>query len=142
MDKLNIYLSGCTKNIEEGFQSWRTYCKTISHNGYYTNLNFIDPISYFNYTDKQPKTDKQCLDLFMWQIENCDIILLNLDYSNKSCGAVMEVEHAFCKNIPVIAFGEKPETWYNWAGTRSTVIFDTLDKAIDYIYDTYAKVVK
>ena len=139
--KFKVYLSGCTKNIEEGFQSWRTHCKTITHNGYYTKLDFINPISFFNYTTKQPKTDKQCLDLFMWQIENIDLLLLNLDYSDKSCGSCMEVEHAYCNNIPIIAFGSKPETWYNWAETRSTAIFDTVDQAIDYIYDNYVKVV-
>jgi hypothetical protein len=140
-NKLKIYLSGATKNIEENFQTWRNRCLMLRQNGYYTKLDFVDPISYFNYTNKKPKTDKQCLDLFMWQIENCDILLLNLDYSSLSCGACMEVEHAHCNNIPIIAFGEKPDTWYNWAETRSTVVFDSLDDAIEYIYDTYAKVV-
>lgn len=141
MNKLRIYLSGCTKHADENFQTWRSHCYMLSHNGYYTNLKFIDPISYFNYTNKQPKTDKQCLDLFMWQVRNSDILLINLDHSNKSCGSCMEVEHAYCHNIPIIAFGEKPETWYNWAETRSTAIFETLDKAVDYINDTYVKVV-
>jgi hypothetical protein len=140
-NKLNIYLSGATKQVEEGFQSWRTRCKTLSKNGYYTKLNFIDPISHFNYTTKQPKTDKECLDLFMWQIRNCDILLLCLDHSADSCGSCMEVEHAFCNNIPIIAFGDKPGTWYNWAETRSTAILESLDLAIDYIYDNYVKVV-
>jgi nucleoside 2-deoxyribosyltransferase len=111
----------------------------LSKNGYYTKINFIDPISYFNYTNKKPKTDKQCLELFIWQIDKCDILLLNLDHSNKSCGSCMEVEHAHCNNIPIIAFGEKPETWYNWAATRSTAILESLDLAIDYIYDNYVK---
>lgn len=140
-NKLKIYLSGATKQVDEDFQSWRNRCLTLCQNGYYTKIDFVDPISYFNYTDQQPQTDKQCLDLFMWQIENCDILLVNLDNSNVSIGTGMEIEHAYCNNIPIIAFGEKKETWYNWAVSRSSVIFRTLDIAIDYIYDTYAKVV-
>ena len=140
-NKLKVYLSGCTKHAEENFQSWRTHCKTLTLNGYYTKIDFIDPISFFNYTNKQPKTDKQCLDLFMWLVEQSDVLLINLDYSDKSCGSCMEVEHAYCRNIPIIAFGEKPKTWYNWAETRSTAVFENLDQAIDYINNTYVKAV-
>ena len=113
----------------------------LTQNVYYTNLEFIDPNSYFDYTNKQPKTDKQCLDLFMWQIEQCDVLLVNLDYSENSCGTNMEIEHALCNNIPIIAFGSKPETWYNWAETRSTITFKTLDGAVEYIHMYYGKVV-
>lgn len=142
MDKLNIYLSGATKNINEDFQSWRTKCTTASQNGFYTNLNFIDPISYFNYTDKQPKTDKQCLDLFMWLINQSDVLLVNLEHSNNSIGTGMEVEHAYCHKIPIIGFGTTYSTHYNWTKERCSVVFDTLGEAVEYIYNTYTKVVK
>lgn len=141
MNKLRVYLSGGVKQVDENFQSWRTRCLMLRQNGYYTELDFVDPINYFNYNNKQPKTDKQCLDFFMWQIDRCDVLLVNLDNSNVSVGTGMEIEHAFCKGIPIIAFGSKSNTWYNWAETRSTVIFDTLDQAVDYIHEYYAKVV-
>lgn len=137
MKRLNIYLSGATKQVDESFQNWRDKCFNFYLNGYYPKLNFVDPISYFNYTNKQPNTDKQCLDFFMWQIEHCDVLLINLDQSNSSCGSCMEVEHAFCNGIPIVAFGMNPETWYNWAETRSSVIFDTLEEAVIYINDFY-----
>ena len=141
MSKLKVYLSGSVKHVEEDFQSWRDRCQMLRMNGYYTNLDFIDPNSYFNYTNKQPQTDKQCLDLFMWQVENCDVLLLNLDCSNISVGSMAEVEHAYCHNIPIIGFGSKSETWYNWCKERCSVILKDLDEAIDYINNTYAKVV-
>lgn len=142
MKKLNIYLSGATKNVCEDFQDWREKCFNFYLNGYYPKLNFVNPISHFNYTDKLPKTDKQCLDFFMWQIEHCDLLLLNLDQSKISCGSCMEVEHAFCNGIPIIAFGNKPDTWYNWAEIRSSVIFDTLEEAVTYINDSYGNIYK
>ena len=140
-NELKVYLSGSAKNVEEDFQDWRTRCKALTYNGYYTKINFIDPMIFFNYTNKQPKTDKQCLDLFMWLVKESDVLLVNLDYSNISIGVGMEIEHAYCRNIPIIAFGEKPETWYNWIKERSSVVFDTLDQAIDYIDNTYVKAV-
>ena len=140
-NKLKVYLSGSAKNVNEDFQSWRNRCQILTDNGYYEKLDFVDPMSFFNYTNKQPKTDKQCLDLFMWLIDQSDVLLCNLDYSNVSIGTGMEIEHAFCHDIPIIAFGEKPDTWYNWSETRSTVVFKTLDQAIEYINDTYVKAV-
>ena len=138
MSKLKVYLSGSTKNVSEDFQEWREDCKRYSNDGFYDDLQFIDPISYFNYTNKQPMTDKQCLDLFMYQVEHCDVILVNLDHSEFSLGTAIEVEHAFCHNIPIIAFGCKKGTWYNWLEIRASVVFRSLSNALNYINDYYA----
>lgn len=142
MNRLKVYLSGAVKQVEEDFQNWRNKCLELSENGFYPNLKFIDPNSYFNYTNKLPETDRQCLDLFMWQAEESDILLVNLDHSNCSIGSGMEVEHAYCCNIPIIAFGSKPDTWYPWIETRATVIFYDLEDALEYINDSYGEVVK
>ena len=140
MNKLKVYLSGSVKNVDINFQTWRDKCFESEENGFYPDIKFIDPINYFNYTDKQPLTDKQCLDLFMWLVEKSDIILVNLDNSDKSVGTAMEVEHAFCNNIPIIAFGKDKDTWYNWIVERAIVVFKNLEYAIEYIDNTYANV--
>ena len=137
MNKLKIYLSGAIKLVNEEFQSWRDRCHDIKHDGFFVNLKFIDPNSYFNYTTKLPKNDKQCLDLFMWQIDHCDVLLCNLDYSDKSIGTCMEIEHAYCNNIQIVAFGNNPDTWYPWAKERASVIYDDLEDAIAYINRSY-----
>ena len=139
MSKLKIYLSGAIRKVDENFQNWRDKCNQIKYDGFYINLKFIDPNSYFNYTDKLPKNDKQCIDLFMWQVENSDVLLVNLDYSENSIGTCMEIEHAYCNNIPVVTFGNKPDTWYPWAKERSSVIFDELEEALEYINASYCK---
>lgn len=144
MKKLNVYLSGATKYVDDSFQNWRSDCIEIEMyglgcSGIYTKLNFINPIAYFNYTHNKPKTEKQCINLFMWLVDKSDILLLNLDDSDKSIGTGMEIEHAFCRGIPIIAFGKNPDTWYNWAEERATVIFDDLEDAVMYINDYYAK---
>lgn len=138
--KLNVYLSGAIKCVDEKFQNWRDECLEIEENGFYPGIKFVDPNSYFNYTNKKPKTDKQCLDLFMWLVDKCDILLVNLDYSDKSCGTCMEIEHAYCHGIPIIAFGINEHTWYSWAETRSSVVFETLKEAIEYIFMSYTNI--
>lgn len=137
MDKLRIYLSGATKQVSKEFQNWRYKCLDFEDIGLYPNLKFIDPISYFNYTDKKPKTDKQCLDLFMWMVESCDVLLVNLDNSESSVGTMAEIEHAYCNNIPVIGFGTRTFSWYSWARERCSITFNTLDEAVDYINYAY-----
>ena len=140
MNKLRVYLSGATKLVDEDFQSWRDKCLEIGENGFCPSIKFIDPISYFNYTDKQPNTDKQCIDLFMWLVEKSNILLINLDNSDISCGSVAEVEHAYCNNIPIIGFGNNPKTWYSWAKERCSVTFDCLEDSIYYIDITYGSI--
>ena len=140
MNKLKIYLSGATKLVDEDFQTWRDKCLEFEENGFYPDIKFIDPISYFNYTNKQPRTDKQCLDLFMWMVEKSDILLINLDNSDISCGSVAEVEHAYCNNIPIIGFGNNQKTWYSWAKERCSITFDCLEDSINYINITYGSI--
>lgn len=140
MKELRIYLSGAVRLADEEFQIWRNRCLELKQAGYYPNFKFVDPNSYFDYKEKLPKTDKQCIDLFMWQIEHCDVFLYNLDSSDISVGSGMEAEHAFCNNIPIIAFGSKPNTWYKWSENRASAIFETLEEALEYITKSYANI--
>ena len=139
MNELKVYLSGAIKLVDDSFQTWRDKCLESKENGFYPEITFVDPNSYFNYTDKLPKTDKQCLELFMWLIDKSDVLLVNLDSSDMSCGSCMEIEHAYCHGLPIIAFGSNSNTWYSWAETRSTVIFETLEDALNYISLSYGR---
>jgi nucleoside 2-deoxyribosyltransferase len=140
MNKLNVYLSGATLKVDAEFQDWRTECFSFQLMGYYENINFINPIAHFNYTYSKPKTDKQCIDLFMWLVEKSDVLLVNLDCSDSSIGTSMEVEHAYCNNIPIIGFGKKDTTWYNWTKERCSVIFNSLEDAVRYISNDYGDI--
>lgn len=139
MGDFKIYLSGAIKNTPLSFQEWRDAASELLDTcSLFVNVKVLDPNVFFNYTEKLPKTEKQCLDLFMWLVDKSDLVLVNLDYSNQSCGTCMEIERAFCHNKPIISFGSTPQTWYSWARERSTVIFDTLEDAIQYVWDAYA----
>ena len=137
MSKIKIYLSGAELKVDDKFQTWRDECFYYQMTGYYLNLEFINPIAHFNYTTRKPKTDKQCKDLFMWQIEKSDVLLVNLDKSDCSVGTGYEVEHANCFNIPIIGFGKNPDTLYSWTKENCSVVFDTLEEALDYISGSY-----
>lgn len=137
MKKLKVYLAGAIKNADLDFQNWREECCSRIE---YGRIDFIDPNEYFNYHSKLPMTNRQCRDFFMNCIERCDLLLINLDYSDSSCGSCMEAEHALCRNIPIIGFGEKKDTWYDWLKCYPSVIFDTLDEALEYINEYYGTI--
>lgn len=137
MNKLNIYLSGAIKNASYEFQTWREYCFDSVLSGFFSNLSIIDPNRFFNYTDKWPETDKQCMELFMYLLKKSDVLLVNLDYSDCSVETGMEVQYALCNNIPIIAFGEEPETWYKWVEISAAVILEDAEEALEYINNSY-----
>lgn len=139
MKYIKMYASGSEKNAPEGFTSWRDELKTILawHDD---KIKILDPMMHFNYTDKSPKTTRQCSNYFMWMIDKCDILLVNLDHSDVSVGTGCEVQHGFDTHKPIIGFGAKPDTWYEWTADKCDVIFDTIEKVIEYIIEHYCEV--
>ena len=133
--KLQIYASGSEKNAPEGFTSWRDELKKMTI--WYNQLLVLDPMMHFNYTNKPPKTTRQCSNYFMWMIDQCDVLLVNLDHSDVSVGTGCEVQHGSDNHKPIIGFGVKPETWYEWTSDKCDVIFDTMEEAIEYIVEHY-----
>ena len=70
-------------------------------------------------------------------LNNCDIVLVNLDMINDSIGTVWELSMAWKEQKQVVAFGKTP--WLERPHMRSLidVKFDTLDEALSYIADMY-----
>ena len=138
MKHVLIYASGSEKNAPEGFTSWRDELKTFLawHND---KITFLDPMVHFNYTDKPSKTTRQCSNYFMWMIDRCDVLLVNLDHSDVSVGTGCEVQHGFDNRKPIIGFGVKPETWYEWTADKCDIVFDTQEEAIEYIVEHYCE---
>lgn len=136
MKNINVFISGSEKNAPEGFDSWREKAKEIASNQW-DYFRILDPSDHFNYNDKPPQMAVQCVNYFMWLIDRCDVLLVNLDHSDVSVGTGCEVQHAIDTKKPVIGFGQKYETWYEWTWARCEMTFDTLEEAMDYISEHY-----
>lgn len=135
MNKIEIFISGAEKNAPEGFGSWRNEVKNWS--AWTSNITILDPVEHFNYIDKTPTQPRQCSNYFMWLIDRCDVLLVNLDYTEASVGTGCEVQHAYDMKKPIIGFGIKKETWYEWTHEKCEVIFETYEEALDYILEYY-----
>ena len=70
-------------------------------------------------------------------LNNCDIVLVNLDKINDSVGTVWELAMAWRDHKAVVAFGQT--VWMDRPHMQSliTVRFDTMEEAVEYIADMY-----
>ena len=140
MKRLRIYTSGSEKNAPKGFTSWRHVLNSFINELYDDKIKILDPMMHFNYSDKAPKTPRQCYNYFMWLINQCDVILVNLDRSDVSVGTFGEVQHGFDNRKPIIGFGTQPNTWYEWTAELCDIVFDSMEEAINYIVEQYCDI--
>ncbi|WP_295250533.1 hypothetical protein [Ruminococcus sp.] len=128
-----IYTSGATKYVSpEDSYSWRKEAKNYleKFDSDYRVKVFI-PEEYFNYHTLTPLTQKQCQQYFLKKVESSDLMLVNLNGSNKSIGTGKETERAVIKGIPIIGFGE--DDVYPWIYNDCDVVMSTLEQALSYI---------
>ena len=135
---ITIYLAGGCKNEPDEGKGWRREAteKIRTTAGWEEKrVEVIDPTEYFSYSGKRHKHDKQVMDYYYWRIRNSDVVLVNLNRSEDSCGTCMELQYASDKEIPIVGFGT--EGVYNWTIPLAQVQFSTLTEAIDYLRDYY-----
>lgn len=138
MNNIKVYLSGACANVDTSFQTWRVdFLKCIDDICYEDDIKIIDPNLHFDYQYNKPKTDKECHNLFYYLIEKSDVLVVNLDHTKLSPGAVAEVHHAYMKGIPVIGFGSASDSWYSWAVEECSTILSSIDEVIEYLYMHY-----
>lgn len=136
----NIYTSGATKNIDpEISYGWRKAVKeeftefSIYNNKY--SVEVFIPEDYFNYETCLPNTEKQCKSYFLNKLINSQLILVNLNESDKSIGTAQELQKATDSEIPIIGFGTT--NIHPWLYDDCEVVFETLPKALEYIKNYY-----
>ena len=134
MSKKYIYLSGASKHREDEGKAWTQAAEqlllpVIEH------LDFFVPQIHFDYTFRKPPTEKACLTLFTSKIKECDIVLLNLNHTDKSVGSGYEIGYAKALGKVVIGFGN--EEIYGWLSESCDYIGEDLEDAIQYILIHY-----
>lgn len=134
MSKISIYLAGASKHEADEGMGWREDVKNTWSNKW-ANIHIINPLSYFRYSENWHQSDKQVKQYYLSRIKKCDIVLVNLNNSNTSCGTCQEIQYAVDCGIPVIGFGN--EEVYNWLLVDCQCVFDNVDEAMDYIVSYY-----
>lgn len=140
MEKLKVYLAGSCKNSTDGGRSYRKEIeKKLALIADLTEkkIECFNPTKYFSYEENKHKSEKQIMDYFLFRLKNSDIVLVNCNDTNSSCGTCMEVMYAREHDIPIIGYGDKDI--YPWVEVSCQVVFETLMEALDYIEDYYLK---
>ena len=129
-----VYLSGASKNVAEDISSsWREYVSVALG----TDFNTFNPNKHYDYKEYLPASDKECRKLFLNHLRESDILLVNLDFSEISCGTNYEIGFAQALNKPIIGFGKIKV--YPWARDACDIVLDDMVSAVNYITTHYWK---
>lgn len=120
-----IYLSGASKNIADEGQGWRDKAEEL------LDCEVFNPNKHYNYSTLVPSSDKACMSLFFYHLATSDIILVNLDDTDKSVGTGFELGFALSHSKQIIGFGNK--NTYGWAVEACDYVADDLEAAAEYI---------
>ena len=132
MNKIKIYLAGKMSGLSfEEMNSWRNEAiKLLSKTEY--PIHTENPCDFYNFempTGSYTESEVKKFDL--WLVENCDVVLVNLDYPD-SIGTAIELHMAHdVWNKPVIAFGTAKN--HPWIELSITKRCNTLEEAVEHI---------
>lgn len=99
------------------------------------NIKSFNPAKNF---DANMKYEDAFVDQNIYFLNNCDILLVNLDRLEDSYGTIFEIIIAYSLNKPIIAFGTTPLLKH--PHIKKMLIFNTftdLDEALDFILNAY-----
>lgn len=140
MKKIKCYLCGKMSGLTfDQMNSWRVKAtlkiQAINQDRY--NIWIENPVNYYNFElDPASFSDHECKSFDLFLVQNCDIILVNLDYPD-SIGTAIEMELASrFWNKPIIAFGTR-ENVHPWMKLAVTKQCKTMDEAINHMFDFY-----
>lgn len=132
---MKVYLAGASKCLEDLGDTWRKKCESFIDE-YDWDMRVVNPNTYFNYDDMQPDTTKQCMECLLHHVKTSDVILCNLEYTDKSSGTCIELGYAKALGIPIIGFGKRVGV-YDWAEELCSHIADDAIEALTYVYSYY-----
>lgn len=136
MSKFKIYLAGAMTGLSlEEMNSWRVKA-TNELQQYSDSIHTINPVNFYNFEmDESTYTEREVKEFDLYQVRNCDLVLVNLDFPN-SIGTAIECHEAHDNwKIPVIGFGSKVA--HPWVELSLTKKCWSMEEAIEYIVDFY-----
>jgi len=132
--KFQIYLAGACKGLtKEEANRWRGECQNWAT--WHEDVYMYNPNDYFNYWDRHPLLDEECMKTFLAQLRQSDLVLVNLDQSAHSVGTGIEVAIAHELKIPVIGFTVNGKDVYEWTALMCDMVYnvDIVDM-LNHIY--------
>ena len=147
--KFRIYLAGACKDLSpEESNKWRQECQNWAT--WHDDVFMFNPNDYYNYWDKKPRTNKECMDFFLKELMWSDLVLVNLTKSCQSVGTGIEVAMATMTHkdapLPIIGF-YNPDVGgvYPWLREMCDTVYELdgcdidIEDILDDIYKMYVE---
>lgn len=140
METYKIYLSGGMSFLTwEEQTKWRRQVRDAIKYGDYDhnkNIVFFDPTQYYNFEEKQHKTEKEIMEFDLYNLRNSDLVIVNFN-NHGSIGTAMELMLAKELRIPIIAFGAKDKDVHPWLLECCTRVCDSMRDAVNHVAEFY-----
>lgn len=131
-----IFLSGACRHLPiEERNSWRQWFEDAVR---YTDvdLQMFNPNKKFCYEKDGLTNEKTIMNYFLYQLERCDVVVVNLKATSLSPGTAMEVMKAVDCGLFIIGFGENEDT-YEYIRDCCDVVLKTKEDAWDFIIHNF-----
>lgn len=140
---LNVYLAGSiteynNKNELKKAIDWRIKATSFL-------MSNIDKTSVFdptvNFAKNLTYNPRGVVLQNIKYLKESNLLLLNLEYLEKSPGTIFEITYAYLNQIPVIAFGELQDSikYQPHINEAITMRFNDIVIALRYVYDMYGQ---
>ena len=116
-----IYTVGKMKDISYTKQmEWRLKIANLIKSKTEKRISFVHPPLFYNYEQKDYKSEREIKEWELNQVKQCDILIVNLDGINDSIGSHFEISAAETintmsdKHIYIIGIGQSKEQLNPW----------------------------
>jgi nucleoside 2-deoxyribosyltransferase len=141
MEIVKIYLSGSMAGVSFEEQSeWRQRIIDAINYQYEHNKKavFFNPVNFYNFEEKQQKSEKEVMEFDLYNLRNSDIVVVNFN-NVWSIGTAMELMLAKEKHIPVIGWNSSGEELHPWLNECVTRLCDNLRETVEHVVEFYLK---
>lgn len=139
METVKIYLSGSMCGVSWEEQSkWRQNIMDAINYQYEHDKNvcFFNPVNFYNFKDKQQKTEREVMEFDLYNLRNSDIVIVN--YNNIwSIGTAMELILAKEMHKPVIGWNSSGEKLHPWLAECTTRLCDDMRETVEHVVSFY-----
>lgn len=139
MESVKIYLSGSMAGVSFEKQSkWRNQVMEAIKYGYEheKSVTFFNPVNYYNFRDKNHKSEKEIMEFDLYNLRNSDLVIVNFN-NIWSIGTAMELMLAKEMHIPVIGWNSSGEELHPWLSECTTRLCDNLRETVEHIVNFY-----
>lgn len=131
--EIEVYLAGSCKNVSvEERNKWRDFLvETLENRS--NHLIAFNPNGHFAYEKNNPNNEKLVMDFFLHRLSNCEIVVVNLNNSDKSVGTGIEFGMALAQNKFIIGFGDT--NVYEYMREKCSVVFSDVDEVAVFLLE-------